>query len=1262
MTRSRRAILAISTVALVAVLAIAGGWWLFYTEPGARWGFERLGGLMPGKLDVRELRGPLHGPLIADHFTYRDERIEITADRIELDWNLRKLLGRQLDIHRLRAENVRVLVGAAGDTPAERDSLRGPLPDLNLPVNIIVRDGLITNMALTAPGIDTSLVIDRIAVRARSMRQDSLHVDYFRVASRALDVDFAGVALPRGSYPLSLRGSWVVRPTGRPELVGTGTLRGTLDTLHVVQSITSPASMQIDMRLFHPLRDLRFQGGMRFADFEPSRIDSTWPAGTFTGDVTLEGSMDELVTQGTVRGSTEALGPAHADFRVRRDRTLWHVDHLLVTRPGMPGRLEAHGTVAADTIATRFDLRTEWAELGWPLVGEPLFESERGTARLQGTPQEFDLDLRALLAGRNLPPGTWTLDGRGSRGRLLIRTVIADILNGTITGAGSVAWEPAIRWDLRFEGTGVDPGSVWPAYPGNLAFAGESKGTQGAGGPSGTMLVSRLDGTLRGQPVAGRGTITARQGQYRVDSTSVQYGPNRVEANGGFGTTWSLDWRLMAPRLGAAFPQASGSFAAQGTVRGTGHRPRVTATATGDSIFFGQIYAQALRADADVDLAPGGQIVLNANATEAGMGSTTADHVTLLASGTRERHEIRAAIASAAESTVAVVAGGFEGAGGIQNAPWRGLLQTLDLIHPRAGTWRLASPAPLVWEDRRLELSGFDWRSGAARLTVDADWSPRGPWSLDADVAQVDLALLEPALPPRLRLQGILRGHATANRGEDGRIFADIDLVPGPGNILHHTATGQWVPTRYENARFRVVADGTRVQSTLATDLVNTGTVRGSLGMPAHAVMDLADVPIDGALNVHLSSLAMLQGFTFELGSTAGALDADLRIGGTLQRPSLYGPVSLRDASANLPRYGLAIRELNARAVGNENGRLDVTGSMRSGPGQMSFEGTAAAGPGGKPMARLTLKGDRFQAMNTGEMEFLASPDLRVAVDGNRLNVTGEVTIPEGEIEVGPEDKRGVVRPSEDVTFAGSDTLQTGPLEIYSNIRVILGEDVVVRGFGLEVKPTGSVRAVEEPGLPMLGTGRLEIEDGTYTIYGQALDVEDGSLIFGGGPITNPAVRARASRRAPDGVVAGFDVRGTVMRPDVRIFSEPPMGQSEALSYILFGKPIERGYLSEGQIASTLATTLGAGTNLLAQGVASEIGIEQAQIQVGNSLEETSVRLGTRISPRLYLSYGMDVFEAESSIQLRYILNRVFTIEAETSDQNRVDVLYTIEP
>ena len=43
------------------------------------------------------------------------------------------------------------------------------------------------------------------------------------------------------------------------------------------------------------------------------------------------------------------------------------------------------------------------------------------------------------------------------------------------------------------------------------------------------------------------------------------------------------------------------------------------------------------------------------------------------------------------------------------------------------------------------------------------------------------------------------------------------------------------------------------------------------------------------------------------------------------------------------------------------------------------------------------------------------------------------------------------------------------------------------------------------------------------------------------------------------------------------------------------------------------------------------------------------------------VSAGMDVYEAVSTLKVRYVLNRIFTIEAETSRQNRVDLLYTVE-
>jgi translocation and assembly module TamB len=1256
--RARRVVWVAGTFAALAVAAAGGFWWLVDTQRGATWGVERLGALFPGKLDVLEARGRLRGPLEVRHFTYRTEHMEITADRVQIDWNLRQLVWRRLDFHRIQADGVRVLMGASGDTPAERDSLRGPLPDLDLPVAIVVRDGVVNHLTLATLGNDSVLVLDRVTLDARSMRGDSLFVNRLAVRSKPLDLEFSGAALPRGGYPVLLRGSWTFRPEGRPAIQGTGTLAGSLDTLRVRQDLSGPFAARVDVRFFRPLRNLRYEGEVTFSELSPrTTLGSQWPAGRFGGRASLSGDLADLRSQGSLSGSSDAIGPASADFRVRRVDRVWNIESLAVRRPGSRARLLARGTVVVDSIAPRFDLQTEWSELGWPLDGAPWVSSERGTGRLAGTPRDFSIHLQALLAGRDIPPGTWTLDGRGGQGRLAIRTVVADLLDGRIVGAGSVAWNPRVSWRLSFDGTGINPGAAWPHYAGALTFTGRSEGSTGPSGPSGQILVSSLSGTLRGQTVSGRGTLTAGQGQYSLADAGLQWGPNRAEATGGFGRSWSLDWKLDAPQLAAAFPQASGSLRGQGSVRGARGSSRVTGTLAGDSLFWGRAHARAIRADADLDLSPGGVIRLDVVASKVSAGTRAAEHLILAGSGTRDQHQLRASLAGRAESTVVVLAGAFG------PDEWRGEVRSFDLVHPRTSPWSLAAPARLTVIGGRVALSEFAWQSGTSRIVLAADWKRGGPWSLDSRLEGVELSLLEPMLPPRLHLTGPLQGHFTAHGTEAGQLFADVDVVPGPGQVLHSTGSGQWVATPFENASLRATADGRRTQAALATDLVGVGTVRAAFGWPAYAVARGASrQPLDGRVTLHLRDLGLLQGFTSELDATAGTLDADLGIGGTVAEPFVQGPLTLKNGSAYLPRLGLQLREGSVVATGSPGGRLAIDGRVRSGPGLLTFTGTAAMARGGNPVAKLKLSGDRVQAINTSDIKFLASPDLDVALDGNRLDVTGEVKISDGEIDVGEADDRRLVRVSDDVVFTGADTLAGTPRELRARVRLVLGDKVVVRGFGLEVRPTGSVLATDAPGLPTLGTGRLDIKDGTYNVYGQDLEVQNGSLIFGGGPIANPAIRVRASRTAADGVVAGFDVRGTVIRPDVRVFSEPAMGQSQALSYILFGKPIERGNLSEGQIASTMATTLGIpGTNLLAHGLASELGIEQARIEVGNSFQSTSLSLGTHLSPKLYIGYGMDVFEASSSLRLRYILNRLFTIEAETARQNRVDLLYTLE-
>src|SRR5262249_50759465 len=181
-------------------------------------------------------------------------------------------------------------------------------------------------------------------------------------------------------------------------------------------------------------------------------------------------------------------------------------------------------------------------------------------------------------------------------------------------------------------------------------------------------------------------------------------------------------------------------------------------------------------------------------------------------------------------------------------------------------------------------------------------------------------------------------------------------------------------------------------------------------------------------------------------------------------------------------------------------GKLAVHGPVRSGTGTLSISGTAAMGRGAVPEADLTVSGTRVQAMNTEDAQLVASPDLHFVLKGNRADLTGSVVIPQGKLDLGEGDNRRLVKPSPDVGYAGAEPLK-GPIEMHTNVRVTLGNQVKVSGYGLDARVEGAILATDAPGLPTLADGTLQIKDGTYQIYGQELAIDTGSLVFGGGPI-----------------------------------------------------------------------------------------------------------------------------------------------------------------
>jgi translocation and assembly module TamB len=638
--------------------------------------------------------------------------------------------------------------------------------------------------------------------------------------------------------------------------------------------------------------------------------------------------------------------------------------------------------------------------------------------------------------------------------------------------------------------------------------------------------------------------------------------------------------------------------------------------------------------------------------------------LTVQGRGTQGSHTITAALVAEQGRLDAELAGGLSG-GLSATAAWSGQVRRLDLRSKPTGDWRLAAAAPLTASASAVHLRDFCWVSGGARLCAGGDWAQAGTWNVDSTIAGLPLDTFRPFLPTDLRITGDLDGHLRA-RGNGGTLAAaDVDLTPGPGEIRFPGPEGKTLAFRYEQGSVRAVAGaGGAGQATAGVTLAGVGSLSARLDIPHLAAgTPIKSQPLAGRIDVDLSNLAFLEGFVPDINRPAGTLAGGYTLSGTVGAPRFVGEAKLRDGRADIPRFGLELRAFQLTATGDGSGALAIDGSLRSGPGNLTIRGRAGI-PGPETPVRLAIQGKRFQVSDTEEIHALVSPDLTFASQGNEVTLTGDVVVAEAKVNIEKKPAKGPVKASQDVVFVHAGAAappETKKLALRSRVRVILGRDVQVAALGLNAKPTGSVLVIDEPGGVTRGVGEVEVTEGTFKAYGQDLTIERGRLIFNG-PITNPGLDVRAYRKADDGTTAGIEAKGTAEKPQVTLWSDPAMTQSEALAYLLLGHPLNQTQPEEGDRLANAATSLGLkGGNLLAKKLAARFGLEEARIESGKSLEEASLVVGKYLSPKLYVAYGMGLFEPVNTFRIRYLVNRKLTLQAERGNGVSADALYTVE-
>lgn len=1245
----------------LAVVLIAAVWFLAGTQGGTEFLFTRLGAIMPGELEVAELTGPLRGPLDIRGLKYEREGFEMYVDRVQLEWKLRELLNRRLDIQKLHMDGVRILT-----TPTEEEKEKGPLPDINLRYNIIVRDALVTNLSMgakNAPPGEPPFVIDRIALETTAIQND-VRIDSLTVRAPTFDADVTGTVRPLGDYPVDLDVKWAWRAPDMAPFSGSGQLAGTLKELLVTQTLATPFPADVNATLHEPLYNLRFDGRAKFSGLNPQRIKADLPDMPASGQIAIKGDLESFTSLGTVEGVVEQVGAVRADYSLEREGELWKIESADIALPGTRARVSANGTLKLDGENLDINAKASWQNLAWPLRGaEPVAASRKGTATVSGNLERYHAEVRADVSAGALPQGTWVFEGDGTRERFQFDSFQGNLFAGRLMGRGEVAWEPAVRWNLVLRGQGIDPGQISEQFPGQLSFAAVTQGQMAEAGPVGRVQVSRLEGTLRNEPVLATADLRLAGDRYELSRLDLTWSDAELDASGWIGDVLDLDFDLSVPNLAVAVPQGGGSLAASGNVSGPMKMPRIQATAEGEGLRFGTTAIGEASMTADVDLSPSGAFILDARATGILSGERRIEELTVRGRGRRSSHEIVLAANNEQGRVDLALAGGLVDPESLTS--WSGQIRRLDLRSEDVGNWSLAGTADLKASTESVDLQGFCWQSGGAQLCADGGWAKAGNWNVDSTVADFPLNRFKPFLPTDLQITGDLNGEVQARGNGAVLASADIDLRPGPGELRFPGDEGRMLAFRYEQGiiQARAGAGGQGVATAQIT-LVDVGTMSARLNIPRIATgTALQSQPLSGRIDVNLNNLAFLEGFVPDVNDPAGSLTGGYDLSGTVGAPRFVGQARLVNGKADIPRLGIELRNLQLAAVGDGSGVLAIDGSVRSGEGTLAIKGRAGV-PGTETPVRLTITGNRFQAMDTEEIELVASPDLEVTYDGALLRVAGDVRIPSADIEIEKRGESGPVTVSDDVVFvnAGEAPPPEQDMAIAARVRIILGKDVNIDVLGLKAKPTGSLLAIEEPGKVTTGVGELELKEGTFKAYGQDLTIERGRIIFAGGPINNPYLDVRAFRRADDGTVAGINAKGTLESPEVTLWSDPNMEQSQQLAYVLMGRPLNQVSPQEGDRLANAANALGLrGGNLLAKKLANRFGLEEARIESDGSLDEASLVVGKYLSPKLYVTYGIGLFEAINTFRVRYLLSDKWTLQAESGEGISADALYTVE-
>ncbi|MBP2655571.1 MAG: hypothetical protein H6Q73_3140 [Firmicutes bacterium] len=558
------------------------------------------------------------------------------------------------------------------------------------------------------------------------------------------------------------------------------------------------------------------------------------------------------------------------------------------------------------------------------------------------------------------------------------------------------------------------------------------------------------------------------------------------------------------------------------------------------------------------------------------------------------------------------------------------------------------------FDNNVLTVERFYAKQGTGVLAMKGTADLNGPLNLEVGARDIDAGLLAAMFDSNVGVTGKL-GLTAQISGTWSNPHAAVSLDIANGGLANATFDALYGMFIFDNGSIHVnqlmLSKGPYRASAYGTIPV------AALNKKEWTKATMAD-QMDLKVRLDQADLSILPLLTKEVTAASGNTTGELRIGGNLTKPKLYGSIVIDKGTVQLSSLADPIQNVGVD-IQFEGDTIKVKSfSGQMGGGTYSLTGTAALRGLGLGEYNMELVLDK---LGVGHKYFRGplSGNLKLVSDGVRPKLSGRITL--------------------DNTVANVPFVPDIPasdLDLGLDLEIVAQNKVRLRNSYLyDLWVDGRVRFAGTTKSPET-TGRINVIRGTVSYLRTPFKVRNGSAKFTQVGSFMPVIWLKAETSL-ERTTLGMTVKGPLNAMDIKLSSEPTMSQQEILSLLtLRSRYFENAKSSTDSRETGLGREeflglLDAGLQMRFLGEAESsfrdyFGLDDFRLVRGTILSDTSVSnrestttdeqqynlsFGKYITNRLFLQYWMGVDQTRSGFSVRYDLNRWISITGAQDEQ-----------